>query len=161
MAGGAAYLLIDVAGTGCAVRREAVREILPLPRLWRPPGVPAALAGFFDLGGTAVPVLDLAVLFGLDRPEAGREAVYRHLLLVGGPLALLVDRVTDLATVPPEAVAPVSEGTSLNGCVAEEIRLGGRLLHGLALEKILLADERARLDAQTRAAQARLAEWAA
>lgn len=168
MAGATAYLVVDVAGTACAVPGAAVDEILPLPRLWRPPGGPAALAGFFDLGGQAVPVLDLAVLFGLARPadEDGsmpRRMVYRHLLLMAGPmpLALLVDRAADLVRVPPEAVTPVLDGATLNGCVAHEIRLGERLLHGLSPERILLAEERARLDAQTRAAQARLAEWAA
>lgn len=164
MAGAAAFLVVDVAGTGCAVPREAVREILPLPRLWRPPGVPAALAGFFNLGGGAVPVLDLAALFGLSPgAEAGRPMIYRHLLLVGeeAPLALLVDRVTDLVTVAQDCVTPVAAGTALNGCVAAEIRLGERLLHGLDVARILLTEERERLDAQTRAAQDRLAEWAA
>ncbi|ACA14812.1 CheW protein [Methylobacterium sp. 4-46] len=163
MAGAAAFLVVDVAGTGCAVRREAVREVLPLPRLWRPPGVPAALAGFFSLGGAAVPVLDLAVLFGLAGASAGRPMLYRHLLLVGeaAPLALLVDRVDDLVSVEPEAVTPLPQGTALNGCVAGELRCGGRLLHELAVSRILLAEERARLDAQTRLAQERLAEWAA
>ncbi|MBY0294588.1 MAG: chemotaxis protein CheW [Methylobacterium sp.] len=168
MAGATAYLVVDVAGTACAVPGAAVDEILPLPRLWRPPGGPAALAGFFNLGGEAVPVLDLAVLFGLARPadEGGsmpRRMVYRHLLVMAGPmpLALLVDRAADLVHVPPEAMTPVTDGATLNGCVAHEIRLGERLLHGLSPERVLLAEERARLDAQTRAAQARLAEWAA
>ncbi|MFE1600599.1 chemotaxis protein CheW [Methylobacterium sp. ID0610] len=162
MARAAAFLTVDVAGTACAVPREAVREILPLPRLWRPPGVPAALAGFFNLGGAAVPVIDLAALFGLPA-EAGRPMVYRHLLMLGAeaPLALLVDRVSDLVTVAPDAVNPVAPGTALNGCVAAEVRVGERLLHGLDIRRILLAEERERLDAQTRAAQARLAEWAA
>ncbi|MGY2048805.1 chemotaxis protein CheW [Methylobacterium sp. JK268] len=162
MAGAAAFLVVDVAGTPCAVRREAVREILPLPRLWRPPGVPAALAGFFDLGGRAVPVLDVARLFGLAAEAEGRPMLYRHLLLVGGeaPLALLVDRVADLVAVPADAVSPVAEGTALNGCVAGEVRIGERLLHELAVPRILLAEERARLDVQTRLAQERLAAWA-
>ncbi len=74
--------------------RSAVREILPLPRLWRPPGAPGALAGFLNLAGHAVPVVDLAILFGLGQPVTGRQALYRHLVLLQGdhPLALLVDR---------------------------------------------------------------------
>lgn len=34
-------------------------------------------------------------------------------------------------------------------------------MHGLAVDRILLAEERDRVAAQTREAQARLAEWAA
>jgi hypothetical protein len=42
----------------------------------------------------------------------------------------------------------VSDAATLNGCVAEEIRLGDRLVHGLAVERILLAEERGRLPQQ-------------
>jgi purine-binding chemotaxis protein CheW len=163
MTTGTAYLLVDVAGTECALPRRAVREVLPLPRLWRPPGAPAALAGFLNLAGNAVPVLDLAVLFGLGRPAAARAALYRHLVLLHGeaPLALMVDRVRDFARVAPDGVRPVADAATLNGCVSAEIRVGERLVHGLAVERILLAEEQARLAAQTKAAQARLAEWAA
>ncbi|WP_342636507.1 chemotaxis protein CheW [Methylobacterium nonmethylotrophicum] len=155
--------MVDVAGTPCALPREAVREVLPLPRLWRPPGAPAALAGFLNLAGSAVPVLDLAVLFGLGRPVAARQALYRHLVLVHGatPQALMVDRAADVVRVAPDQVRPVADAATLNGCVAAEIRLGEGLVHGLSVDRILLAEERVRLAAQTRDAQARLAEWAA
>ncbi|WP_246736820.1 chemotaxis protein CheW [Methylobacterium sp. DB0501] len=158
-----AYLLVDIAGTDCALPRRAVREVLPLPRLWRPPGAPAALAGFLNLAGSAVPVIDLAILFGLGGPATARAAVYRHLVLLQGgtPLALMVDRVADVTRVAPDQVRSVADAATLNGCVAAEIRVGERLVHGLAVDRILLAEEAARLAAQTRDAQARLAEWAA
>ncbi|MGF3022576.1 chemotaxis protein CheW [Methylobacterium aquaticum] len=163
MTTGTAYLLVAIAGTDCALPRRAVREILPLPRLWRPPGVPGALAGFLNLAGAAVPVVDLAVLFGLGRPVTARQALYRHLVLLHGeaPQALLVDRVADVVRVDHDQIRPVAGETTLNGCVGAEIRLGERLVHGLAVERILFAEERERLAAQTRDAQARLAEWAA
>ncbi|AWN54058.1 chemotaxis protein CheW [Methylobacterium sp. 17Sr1-1] len=163
MTTGTAYLLVAIAGTGCALPQRAVREILPLPRLWRPPGAPGALAGFLNLAGSAVPVLDLAVLFGLGRPVTAQAALYRHLVLLHGeaPLALLVDRVADVVRVEAGQVRPVADEATLNGCVAAEIRLGDTLVHGLAIDRILLAEERERLAARTREAQARLAEWAA
>ncbi|SFV04784.1 purine-binding chemotaxis protein CheW [Methylobacterium sp. 174MFSha1.1] len=168
MTTGTAYLLVDVAGTGCALPQRAVREILPLPRLWRPPGAPGALAGFLNLAGSAVPVLDLAVLFGLGRHVTTQQvtaqaALYRHLVLLHGeaPLALLVDRVADVVRVEAGQVRPVDDAATLNGCVAAEIRLGDTLVHGLAIDRILLAEERDRLAARTWDAQARLAEWAA
>ncbi|WP_309296453.1 chemotaxis protein CheW [Methylobacterium frigidaeris] len=155
--------MVAIAGTECALPRRAVREILPLPRLWRPPGAPGALAGFLNLAGSAVPVLDLAVLFGLGRPVSAQAALYRHLVLLHGeePLALLVDRVADFVRVDQAHIRPVADEATLNGCVSAAIRLGERLVHGLAIDRILLAEERDRLAARTRDAQARLAEWAA
>ena len=58
-------VVIAVGETACALTQEAVRALLPLPHLDRPPGLPAPLAGFLNLGGVAVPVVDLARLLGL------------------------------------------------------------------------------------------------
>jgi chemotaxis signal transduction protein len=67
--------VFDVCGTACALHRSAAREFLPLPRLWRPPALPRPVAGFFNLGGHAVPVLRLDVLFGLQQSEDGAQGL--------------------------------------------------------------------------------------
>jgi purine-binding chemotaxis protein CheW len=168
-------ITFDVGGTACALRRSAVRELLPLPRLWRPPALPRPVAGFFNLSGRAVPVLGLAILFGLEQGGAGAEAeLYRHLILVDGlgrdggqdggqddgPSALLVDRVLDVTAIDPEQLSPVPQSDSLNGCIEAEISLGGRLVHLLSPERILLAEERHALAELNHDAQNRLSQWA-
>ena len=156
-----AYLLLDVAGTTCALPREAVREILPLPHLHVPPASGGPLAGFLNLSGTPVPVLDLALLFGLREkaePDTSEPDPYRHLLLAAdGTLALLVDRVVDLIRVGADAVRPVEGARTLNGCVEAEIAFGDSLVHALAMPRILSTEERARLDALARRAAERIA----
>jgi purine-binding chemotaxis protein CheW len=159
-------IVFDVCGTSCALRRDAVRELLPLPRLWRPPGTPRPVAGFFNLGGTAVPVLRLDVLFGLPtRKSTPQDDLYRHLILIPEtaerPLtALLVDRVEDLTVAGPAQLSPVPEEDTLNGCVEAEVDLDGDLVHLLSLERILFAEERQALAELGRQAQSRLGEWA-
>ncbi|KAB1071543.1 chemotaxis protein CheW [Methylobacterium planeticum] len=158
---GAAYLLLDVAGVPCALPRAAVSEVLPLPNLFRPPTLGPLLAGFLNLGGEPVPVVDLARLFGL-RAEAREPGAYDHLVLAADrATAFLVDRASDLVTVAPEAVRPVSGRQTLNGCVEAEITLGDRLVHALAPGRILTVEEQERLSALTRAAQERLAALSA
>lgn len=162
---GLQIITFDVNGTACALRREEVRELLPLPRLWRPPALPRPVAGFFNLGGKAVPVIRLDALFGLDENrEGGEAALYRHLILVQGPgkqgpMALLADRVLDVETVAGSGLSPVREGNSLNGCVEAEITLGSRLIHLLSLERLLFAEEQQALTELSRHAQNRLGEW--
>ncbi len=103
--GGSAYLLLDVAGTPCALPRSAVAEILPLPELHNPPAAGGWLSGFLNLGGSPIPVVDLAALLGL-RPPVAEPGLYAHLVLTRGEtLAYLVDRVADLVTVPEAAMA--------------------------------------------------------
>ncbi|WP_114943117.1 chemotaxis protein CheW [Microvirga calopogonii] len=159
-------IVFDVCGTACALHRSAAREFLPLPHLWRPPALPRPVAGFFNLGGHAVPVLRLDVLFGLQRTDDGAEAnLYRHLILIerfntSGTTALLVDRVLDVASVAPSQLSPVSQEGTLNGCVEAEVTWGGRLVHLLSVERILLAEEQQALTELGRKAQSRLSEWA-
>jgi purine-binding chemotaxis protein CheW len=169
---GLQILMFEAGGVGCGLRRGDVRELLPLPRLWRPPGAPKPLAGFFNLGGQAVAAVDLAILLGIEGRSNGAGAqfsaeaqVYRHLMLVdrlggSGPAALLVDRVLDLVAVEPGQLSPVRATETLNGCVEAEIDRGGALVHLLSLERLLLTEEAQSLAELRRSAQDRLGEWA-
>jgi purine-binding chemotaxis protein CheW len=60
-------------------------------------------------------------------------------------------------TVPDSAIRQAEEADTLNGCVAAELVIGERLVHALAPERLLTAQERIRVDALTRAAAERLA----
>lgn len=158
---GAAHLIVDVAGTPCALPQAEIREILPLPRLHAPPTVGGPVAGLLNLGGEPVPVVDLAVLFGL-RDGAGAEDPYRHVVLARfRALGLLVDRALDVVAVAPEAMKPVEPARSLNGCVVAEFAHDQNLVHRLSLDRILTLEEQARLDAFAAAAQERLARFGA
>jgi len=158
------YLLLRLGSRTCALPGGAVREILPLPRLWRPPGLPRPLAGFLNLGGEALPVLDLMRLFGLAAEGAeGEAALYRHVVVVTageGRLGLLVDRALDLLRVPWAQLRPLAAEATPNGCAVAEIETPEGFVHLLAVERILLAQEQAALAALQENVQARLAEWA-
>lgn len=152
------YLVLDVAGTPCALPREAVREILPLPHLHAPPAAGGPLAGFLNLGGAPLPVLDLARLLGLR--DAAPPDPYRHVLhAADGSLALLVDRVVDVVQVGAEAIRPVADRHTFNGCVEAEIALGDRLVHALSMAHILTVEERERVALLGRRAAERLAAF--
>lgn len=152
------FAIFQFGQTTAALPREAVVELLPLPDLTRPPAAPRALVGVFNLGGEAVPVVSLAALFG----GADESSLYSHMLVVRAGdrrTALLVDRVLDVAEAAPDAVRPADEGDSLNGCVSAQLAHDGALIPVLALERLLLAEEKARLADIAEAAQARIDEW--
>lgn len=159
-----AFLLLDVAGVACALARTSVSEVLPLPDLHAPPAGGGPFAGFLNLGGRPVPVVDLARLLGLrtDAARRGAEEAYRHILLdAPRGTGFLVDRVEDLITVEAAALRPVAAERTLNGCVVAEIARDDGLVHVLGLARLLTAEERARLSALTDAAAERLAALSA
>jgi purine-binding chemotaxis protein CheW len=141
-------LLFRSAGRQLAIRQGEIAEILPLPRLNTVPEAPPLLLGAFHLGGETVFVLPLAGLLGLSAVPEG-DPLYHHLLLLPRRpgetrLALLVERVTESVGAEPHLLAP---GASFNDCVDGDLRYQGEVVPLLSTNRLLAAEERARLAA--------------
>lgn len=84
----------------------AIREI----RAWTPttrlPHVPHYVAGVVNLRGTVLPVVDLAARLGWR----AKAPTSRHVIIVtriaGQFRGLIVDSVSDIVTLPPDALQP-------------------------------------------------------
>src|SRR5438128_1451705 len=97
-------LLFHIGAQAYALPLQEVAEIVPMAELFCPPNLPTMLAGFLNLGGTAVPVLRLDRLF--DQPDV-TLGCYTPLVLLRNPdhrLALLVEKVSRIIAVRPEAI---------------------------------------------------------
>jgi purine-binding chemotaxis protein CheW len=151
-------LVFEIAGESFAIPLDTVREILPLPLLSHPPGIPSFLEGFLNLGGQAIPVLNATRLFRLQGPA---PSPYAHLVVLetrGMPLAVLADRAAETTEVPKESVMPVGQSLSFNDCLEGDARIGGRTVHMLSVEKLLLEEERRRIAELRAMEQERLRE---
>jgi len=149
-------LLFQVGGQICALRTGAVQEVLFLPRLARPPGLPALVAGFLDLRGEVVPVVRLDRLLDAGSGEPG---LYTPLVVLRGPsVALQVDRVDQVRHCEPAAMVAVRAGHCFNECAEAEVAVEGGLAHVLNPERLLLAEEHQRLQEWRERAQRYLAE---
>lgn len=139
-------LRVVAGGKRFALPLKAVREIVPMALLARPPGIPSFVEGFLHLGGSAVAVLQPGLLLGFA-PTPPR--LHTPLVVLRGgaaPAALLVDRVEGVWTAPPGAMVPLSAEDTFNGCAVGAFRDETGVIHELAPERILLEQERRRLD---------------
>jgi purine-binding chemotaxis protein CheW len=121
----------------------AIREI----RAWTPttrlPHVPHYVAGVVNLRGTVLPVVDLAARLGW-RPS---EPTARHVIIVtqveGQFRGLIVDSVSDIVTIPLEALQPPPATSSdavvpfLEGLAA----IGDRMVMVLDLPRLTDSDQ--------------------
>ncbi len=126
----------------CGLPVEQVREVLPPALLARPPGLVLLLEGFLNLRGTAVPILRTRRLFALPATTPG---LYTPLVLLnngGFPLALLVDKVLQIASIPEQAILPIRDKSCFNDCAQAEVALEALLIHVLSPERLLLEKER-------------------
>jgi purine-binding chemotaxis protein CheW len=143
-----------------ALPLEDVERIVPMAHLVRPYGLPTALKGILNLAGMAVPVLRLDRLLGLS---VERPGLYSMLILLKGivsaPVGMLVDRVSDILSVPESGLLPVGEEHSFNGCAVGIIPARDGAIHLLSAARILLEQERECLAEFQTIAERRIEEW--
>lgn len=94
------YLGFHVAGEAYGIPILKVREILEYGAVTKVPASPPWIRGVFNLRGSVVPVIDLAVKFGLDPSEVTRKSciVVVDAERVDGCVALgvLIDEVSSV-----------------------------------------------------------------
>lgn len=102
------YLGFVVGAEHLALPIAAVREVARVPPITEVPRAPRVVRGIVALHGRIVTVIDLRRGLGAPDPDPGPEA--RLLLVPSGEedVALLVDAVTRLYRVSPDAIEPAA-----------------------------------------------------
>jgi purine-binding chemotaxis protein CheW len=153
-------LVFELAGETAAIPIESAHRIVHMTRLDRPPGLPGALQGVLNLAGTAVPVLRLERVLGM---RAGNPGLFSMLIVLkgvsAGMTALLVDRVSEVLSISDRSLVEVSREHSFNAFAEAAVIVGGRTIHLLSPERILLEGERQILSDFQAQAQRRLQSW--
>ena len=109
-AGTRSFLSFLVGGVECALDLVDVREIVRYERATRVPRVPAAVRGVVNLRGTVLPVIDLAVGFGMPAapvtPETCLLVVEVAFAGEHSAVGLLADAVSQVMDLHAEDVEP-------------------------------------------------------
>ncbi len=165
VAGCQQYLAFTLAGADYAVPILKVREIIQYGEITPVPSTPPSVRGVLNLRGNVVPVVDLAVKFGVSGSPIGKrtcvlviETVLDGVLTVMGLVADAVSEVMELG--PDDIEEPPSFGARVH--VTHLLGLGAagkRFVLLLDIEKALSADERELADVAL--AGERMAERAA
>lgn len=118
---------------------RSVREIRGWSAETALPHAPSHVRGVINLRGTVLPIVDLATRFGLPSPEP----TARHVIMVTqvGPrtIGLLVDAVSDIMSVPGDALRPIPEGVAEDArrFVSGVLVVEGRMISLIALGEVL------------------------
>jgi purine-binding chemotaxis protein CheW len=155
-------LVFHLAGQLAAIPLAEVESVASMAQLARPPGLPLPLEGILNRAGKAVPVWRLDRLLQLPEQPPG---LYSMMILLKGDsdcrTAMLVDRVSEILSVPESALVPVDKKDSFNACAEAEVSLKGQVIHLLSTGRILLEQEREALSEFQAMAQRRLQDWEA
>jgi purine-binding chemotaxis protein CheW len=130
-----------------AVTIAAVREVVTWTQPTPVPEAPPVVEGVVNLRGEIIPVIDLARLFRTTRSKADADSRIIIMEVGQSQAGFIVDDVTEVHTVAPEAVAPPSPvlqytgaGSTAGHVVSGIIKLGeNRLVVLVDAMKILAA----------------------
>ena len=131
----------------------AVREIRAYEKPTRIANAPAFILGVVNLRGVIVPIVDLRIKFGTERPAYDRSTVVIILNVANRVLGIVVDSVSDVLPLGQDDIRPAPEFSA--AIAASFIRglasLDGRLLILVDIEALLSSAEMGLVD-ETKAA---------
>jgi purine-binding chemotaxis protein CheW len=100
------FLTFEIEQEAYAVNIGCVTEIVGMQRISEIPDVPGYIKGAMNLRGKVIPVIDLRLRFQLRAREYDDRTTIIVLDLAGVPTGMVVDRVTDVLTIPKENIDP-------------------------------------------------------
>jgi purine-binding chemotaxis protein CheW len=141
------YLTFLTAGEEYAVAIVKVREIIEYEAVTTVPNTPAWIRGVTNLRGKVVPVVDLAVKFGMSAASISKfsciiitEVMFQGESLIMGVLADAVNQVIELSADEIEATPPFGTRVKTEYLLGMGA-LGKKFCLILDIDKVLSADE--------------------
>ncbi len=122
---------------------ESVHEIVKVPDITEVPDAPVFLQGVINLRGKIVPVVDLRKRMNLEGKEKTKSSRVLITENEGRLIGLLVDAVSEVLKVPPEAVEAPPEMISSVGVqyITGVAKVEGSLIILLNLGKVLSVED--------------------
>ena len=100
------YLIFSLASEEYALEIRHVTEIVGLQPITFLPEMPGYIKGIINLRGSIVPIMDLRLRFGKESREYDERTCIVICRMEDINIGLIVDRVSEVCTIPAEDVAP-------------------------------------------------------
>jgi len=145
----------------CALRVEEVEELLPMAKLWKTPGMPAAMEGTLNLGGKIIPVFRMDKIF---KTQEIPLLLYTPILLVKsekGAIGFIIEKAIGVHTIESKDIASNRGSVVTNDAIEAEITIGDERVALLSVKNLLFKEELENVgnydaDAQSRKKQEQL-----
>ncbi len=137
-------VVFDLGNEHYGVDITAVEGIVKLQSITAVPRAPHFVEGVTNLRGKILPVIDLRKRFGLPAGEATNETRIVVVEMGGSTVGIVVDGVSEVLRVAPEAIEPPSPlmMTVDSSFIRGIAKVGERLVILLDLGRVLTADEK-------------------
>lgn len=107
------YLTFFIADEEFAVKILKAKEILEYGAVTKVPGAPPAVRGVINLRGSVVPVVDLALKFGLPEKPVSKQTCVVIVEVESGEnkttMGVIVDSISQVVDLPPDQIEPAPD----------------------------------------------------
>jgi purine-binding chemotaxis protein CheW len=143
------YLTVNLAHEEYGIDILSVREIRGWTPVTRIPQSPHYVLGVLNLRGAIVPVIDMRLRFGLAREDYNATTVTVIVMVAGRQFGVVVDAVSDVVDVAPNAMRPVPDmGTTVDTEYLKGLTtVGERMVLLLDADKLLQPQDAQMLEA--------------
>jgi len=135
------FLISTMGGIEYAIPTSQIREIVHIPELLRPIGLPDVLHGFLNFEQQLLPVIRLDVLFEIDSIEIN---LFSPIVLLRPDIAdfcLLFDTVERVVEINTDFLIAANPEHTFNGCIEAQINQQNGAIFLLRLDRILTEKE--------------------
>ena len=141
------YLTFHMGEEDYGVEIRFVTEIIGIQRITEVPDMPCFIKGVINLRGKVIPVMDVRARFNLPNREYDDRTCIIVVQLNSTSVGLVVDKVNEVADIPPENIEPPPRSTSGSssdyiegmGKMGDRVKIllnVGKLLYDSDLEQI-------------------------
>lgn len=100
------YLLFDLGNESYGIQIAYIIQIVELQKITEIPNMPDYVKGILTIRGQMVPVIDLKTKFGIHETKQGTRNCIIITSIGTNSFGLLVDNVSEVKTIPNEAISP-------------------------------------------------------
>ena len=115
------YLAFSLSGEEYGIEISKVQEIIGVLAITRVPRTPEHISGVINLRGKIVPVLDMRILFGMEKKETTEETCIIVVHSDDVEMGIIVDRVSEVVNI---SASQIEEAPAFGSSLDTDFILG-------------------------------------
>lgn len=142
------YITFSLGEENYAVAIKKVAEIIGIQKISKLPDMPAYVKGAINLRGAIIPIVDLRIKFKMPEIEYNSRTCIIVVKLNDSEFGLIVDEVSEVLDIPPEAVDDPTKGSTAmkSKYISGVGKVRDEIVIILDIDKALSEDEREEIE---------------
>ncbi len=136
------YVTFTLSDETYGVAVESALEVVRMVKIAKPPHSPDYVAGLINIRGKVAPVVDMRKRLELDSSVYTLATPILIVVLNGWSVGLIVDRVSEVVSIPRHIIEEPSETFTQSRCISGVAKFDSRLIFLIELDRLFTSVEK-------------------